>query len=219
MKRIREWFDGLGERERRLVLIFAGVMSLFVLLAVPYLSSLALSSRREEIEELRTAISAVHNARDKVADRQVRRGAIAARYANQAPPLGGFIESAAKSASITIPESQDLSEVKHGKRFVERSTQVRLRKVGMLSLVRMLEKIETSGFPVVVSKLHVRKRGGEPDSYDIEMNVSAFDHTSPTGKAEAKGDVPEARSEKPDTAASAKPEDSPTAPSESGDRR
>lgn len=192
MKRLREWFDGLAERERKLVLVFAGLLLASMLLAVPFLSSRVLDSRREEIDEFRSAISSVQNARDKIADRQLKRGVITARYARPAPPLGGFIESAAKAAAVTIPESQDLSEVKHGKNFVERSTQVRLRKVGMLALVRMMEKIENSGFPVVISKLHVRKRGGETDSYDVEMNVSAFDHTAPPAKASATGeDKPE----------------------------
>jgi general secretion pathway protein M len=188
MKRLREWFDGLGERERRLVVIFGAVIAAFVLLMVPYLSSMALDSRREEIKEFRSAIAAVQNSRDKVADRHLKRDAITARYSNKAPPLAGFIESAAKAANIAIPESQDLSEVPHGKRFVERSTQVRLRKVGMLSLVRMLEKIEGSGYPVVVSKLHIRRRGGETDSYDIELNVSSFDPTASASGKEAKGE-------------------------------
>lgn len=201
MKRLREWLDGLSERERRMVLVFAAVIAVFVLLAVPYLSSLTLNSRRDEIKELRSAISKVQGARDKVQDRHVKRDAIASRYANKAPPLGGFIESAAKSAAITIPESQDLSDVPHGKRFVERSTQVRLRKVGMLALIRMMEKIEGSGFPVLISKLHIRRRGGETDSYDVEMNVSAFDHTTAPGKE------PKAESAaKPDARAADKPD-------------
>ncbi|MBI5531483.1 MAG: type II secretion system protein M [Deltaproteobacteria bacterium] len=225
MKRLREWFEGLGERERRLVVIFGAVIAAFVLLLVPYLSSMALDSRREEIKELRAAIAAVQGSRDKVADRHVKRDAIAARYANKAPPLAGFIESAAKAANIAIPESQDLSEVPHGKRFVERSTQVRLRKVGMLSLVRMLEKIEGSGYPVVVSKLHIRRRGGETDSYDVELNVSSFDQTAAAAGKEPKGDA-KGDAGKLDTKADAKAEAKPepkaaesARPASSGDAR
>ncbi len=178
MKRLREWFDGLAERERRLIVVFGAVVGVFCLFIIPYLVSLTLDSRREEVGELRKAIAMVQNARDKVAGRQHKRDTIAARYANKAPPLAGFIESSAKSANLAVPESQDLSDLPHGKKFTERSTTIRLRKVGMLALTRMLEKIEGSGHPVVISKLHIRKRGGETDSYDVEMNVSAFDTVS-----------------------------------------
>jgi general secretion pathway protein M len=205
MKRLREWFDGLAERERRLLIIFVAVVGAFVLLIVPYLASIALDSRRDEIKEFRTAIATVQASRDKVADRHVKRDTIAARYSNKAPPLAGFIESAAKGANIAIPESQDLSDIPHGKRFVERSTQVRLRKVGMLALIRMIEKIEGSGFAIVISKLHVRRRGGETDSYDVEMSVSAYDPTASGSSKEAKVDT-KTDAGKPDPKADAAPE-------------
>ena len=34
-----------------------------------------------------------------------------------------------------------------------------------------LESIETSGYPVAVSRLDIRKRTGEPDSYDVEVEM------------------------------------------------
>ena len=65
---------------------------------------------------------------------------------------------------VEIPESQDRQAVPHGKRFTERSTKITLRKVGMLKLVKFLEKIEQSGHPVRITQIDVRKRGTEPDS-------------------------------------------------------
>jgi general secretion pathway protein M len=49
----------------------------------------------------------------------------------------------------------------------------------MLSLSRFLESIEKSGFPVVVSRLNIRKRNGEADSYDVEVGVSSYDRSEP----------------------------------------
>jgi general secretion pathway protein M len=207
MKRLREWFSGLADRERRLVALLMGAMGLFFVFIIPYLVSMTLSSRRDEIKELRGAISFVQSSRDRVAQRSTKRGALAARYGSPAPPLAGFLETAAHEAGLAIPESQDLSEVNHGKRFKERSTVVRLRKVGMLALVRLLEKIESSGYPVVISRLHIRRRGGETDSYDVELNVSAFDSTTASASgphAESPKALESARSSPPPrTAASA----------------
>jgi hypothetical protein len=57
----------------------------------------------------------------------------------------------------------------------------------MLKLVRFLEKIEHSGHPVKVSQIDIRKRT-EPDSYDVDMIVSAFDRKAPEPKPGAKAD-------------------------------
>jgi general secretion pathway protein M len=52
----------------------------------------------------------------------------------------------------------------------------------MLKLVRLMEKIETSGHPVAISSLDIRKRASEPDSFDVDMVVSAFDRKAPEPK-------------------------------------
>jgi general secretion pathway protein M len=62
-----------------------------------------------------------------------------------------------------------------GKRFSERQTTVHLKKSGMLAISKFLESIEQSGYPIMVSQIDLRKRAGEPDTYDIEVTISAFD--------------------------------------------
>lgn len=182
MKRLREWYDGLAERERKLVLLLLAVFAIFALLLVPYGVSSMLSERREHNEALRKAISTVQGSRGRIDEVKERRQQVDKRYDNQAPALAGFIENAARKSGLEIPESQDRAELPHGKKFVERSTVVRLRKVSMLPLVQMLETLENSGHPIVVSRLNIRKRGREADSYDVELGVSAFDRVEKKGK-------------------------------------
>ena len=67
----------------------------------------------------------------------------------------------------------------HGKRYVERNTVIHLKKSGMGPIARFLEAIEKSAYPVAVSRLNIRKRAGEPDSYDVEVGVSAYDRSEP----------------------------------------
>jgi len=57
----------------------------------------------------------------------------------------------------------------------------------MLKLVRFLEKIERSGHPVKILQIDIRKRP-DPDSYDVDMVVSAFDRKAPEVKAGPKGE-------------------------------
>jgi hypothetical protein len=45
----------------------------------------------------------------------------------------------------------------------------------MKNLSLLLEGIETSGFPVRVSGIDLRKRATEQDSWDVSLVVSAYD--------------------------------------------
>ena len=96
-------------------------------------------------------------------------------YAKKAPKLAGFLEQIAKEQKIEIPEAQDKPELPIGKRYVERGTVVRLRRVPGLPLLKLLEKIEQSGYPIAISRLGLRKRTGDKDSYDVELGVTAYD--------------------------------------------
>jgi general secretion pathway protein M len=179
LARLREWFEKLAPRERRMMSILGAVFAVFLLFLVPLGLSLTLSSRREANKSLRDAIFTIKNSRDDIQKRQERRDAILARYANKAPLLAGLLEKAAKDNGLSIVETRDLPEVPHGKKYVERGTVVRLKKTGMLSLAKTLEAIEQQRLPVVISKLNIRRRGGEKDSYDVELGVAAYDRIEP----------------------------------------
>lgn len=166
---------GLNPREQRVASIAVIVLGVFLLLAIPVGLSMLVSSRRAENEELREALAAVNNARTKIRERKDKREAIARRYQKKAPPLAGFIEQNASAQHLQVTDSVDRPDVPHGKRYVERHTVIHLKKAGMLPIAKFLESIEKSEYPVSVSRLNIRKRSGEPDSYDVEVGVSAFD--------------------------------------------
>ncbi len=178
----------LEDRERRLLsVLVALVLGAFVLLPPVALYALV-HSRRGDVDEIREALQAIEDERETIERAKAGKGAIEQRYASPAPPLAAFLARLASEAGVEIPESQDRQAVPHGKRFEERSTKITLRKVGLLKLVKFIEKIEQSGHPVRVSQFNIRKRGSEPDSYDVDLVVSAFDR-----KAEPKAPAKAAR--------------------------
>jgi general secretion pathway protein M len=191
MSRLAAWFAEMSPRERRLLAVFGLCLGGFALFLVPMGLGSVLSSRRETNAELRAAIQKIQANRETIKAQQARRDQVAARYAKKAPKLGGFLEQLAKDTGLEIPEAQEKPETPIGKRYVERSIQIRLRKVGGLPLLRFLEKIEQSGYPLAITRLNVRKRGADRDSFDVEMVVSAYDRNdappspSPAGSAEA----------------------------------
>jgi general secretion pathway protein M len=187
---LRERFDKLEPRERRLLTILAGMLGVFVLFAGPIFAYTSVTSLREENEQIRYLVDQTYKARATVSERKAKRDALLARYAKPAPQLAGFIEEAAKSNGIQVPESQDKPDVPHGKRYTEKLTVVKMHKIGLTSLVKTLEKIEQSGHPVAVTRLAIRPRAGEPDSYEVELGISAFERKpDPKDAAKEKADA------------------------------
>lgn len=185
--RLAERLSRLEPRERRLLGIMGAVFGFMLFLAIPIAIAATVHSQASTNDALREAITSIEDARDAVEKAKAMRDQVAQRYAQPAPPLASFLSKVAGEAQLEIPESQDRQAVPHGKRYSERSTKITLRKVGMLKLVRLMEKIETSGHPVALSALDIRKRASEPDSFDVDMVVSAYDRKAPEPKkAEAK---------------------------------
>lgn len=172
---LRDRIERLEDRERRLLGILLAVFAGMIVLAVPLAASAVVGSHRSENEDLRQAITAIQTGRARVRKATAEHDALLQRYARPAPPLAGLLANYAKEEQLDIPESQDRAVVPHGKKYDERSTKITLRKVGMLPLVKFMEKIEQSHYPVIVSQLNIRKRSTETDSYDVDMTVSAFD--------------------------------------------
>lgn len=193
---LRERFEKLEPRERRLLTILGSILGVALLLALPIYVLTTVSSKRAENEQLRSLVDSIYEARTTIGERKAKHDALLARYGKPAPALAGFIEEASRANNIGAAESQDRPEAPHGKRYTERMTVVKMHKVGMLALARMLEKIEQSGYAVVISKLNIKPRGGEADSYEVELGVSAYDR---------KPDAPAAASSAT-TSASAAPE-------------
>jgi len=175
--------DKLEPRERKLLGVLGGIVAAMIVLALPVYAWSAVASSRTENTEIRSLVDDIYKARLTVSERKAKQDAVLARYGKPAPQLAGFIEDAAKQNGITVADAQDKPEVPHGKRYTERLTVVKMHKVGMLALVKMLEKIEQSGHPVAITRLNIRPRAGEPDSYEVELGVSAYDR-KPDAKKE-----------------------------------
>ncbi|MFO0661029.1 MAG: hypothetical protein U0165_14530 [Polyangiaceae bacterium] len=80
---------------------------------------------------------------------------------------------------------QDKPDAPSGKKFTERYTTARFRKAGGLPMLHVFEKVEQSGFPMAITRMNIRKRAGEHDSFDAELGVSAFDKIEKTDPSAA----------------------------------
>jgi general secretion pathway protein M len=197
---LRERLDRLEERERRLLSIFGAVVAAILVLLMPLAVTAALHGSRVENQTLRDAIEQITSERAVIEHSRALHKALEDRYSRPAPPLTSFLAKLAQEVEVEIPETQDRQPVPHGKRYEEKSTKIQLRKVGMLKVARLMERIETAGHPLSISQLTIRKRGLEPDSYDVDMVVSAFERkpdkaapAKPKPKASAEAEAEKAK--------------------------
>jgi general secretion pathway protein M len=173
--KLRTYFDNLAERERRLLFVFFGILGFLVLVFVPVLVRMGVNDRAAQNERLEAVIQSISTERVTIAKRQAQAGRLEQRYGTQAPPLAGWLAKVADEVGVEIPETQDRSTVPRGKTFKERSTHIRLSKVGMYNLSTFMERVSASNYPVVISRLDIKKRSGKPDEYDAELDITAFD--------------------------------------------
>jgi general secretion pathway protein M len=172
---LQQQLDQLQPRERRLLAFLVGLFAIFVLLLVPVGLHTMLATKRSFNDTLRDTITSIQKGREKVRKREAEREAILNRYAKPAPPLAELLEKLANQNKVEIPETRPQATIPHGADYDEKPTKIVLRKVGMYALAKFMEGIARSGHPVTISRLNIRKRAVEPDSYDVEMVVSAFE--------------------------------------------
>jgi general secretion pathway protein M len=172
---LAERIERLEERERRLLTLLAVVVFVVLVLLFPLGVTALLHTSRGDNETIREAIAQISASREVIERGRTVRQFLEDRYSRPAPPLASFLAGLASEVGVEIPESQDRAPVPHGKRYEEKSSKITLRRVGMLKVVRFLEKIEQSGHPVSISQLTIRKRSIEPDSFDVDLVVSAFE--------------------------------------------
>ena len=171
---LAERIERLDPRERQLVGVLVIVFGALLVLAVPLGVTALFSSRRGDSDALREAISAIQAGREAV--RAATPSAKPCSSAMRGPHRRSraFSPSSPRKAKSRSPKARTARMVPHGKKYEERSTKIVLRKVGMLALVKFMERIEQSGHPVSISRLNIRKRGAEQDSYDVEMIRERF---------------------------------------------
>lgn len=174
---------GLNPREQRLVQVLAAVAAALVLLGVPVGLASYVASKHSDNAELRDALDSVQASRAEARALQAKRATVEGRYAHKAPELGGFLEQLARKQKLELVDSVDRPPVPVGKKFTERATTIHLRKAGLVALSRFMESIEQSGTPVAITRLNLRRRLNEPDSYDVELGVSAYDRVAPKAGA------------------------------------
>jgi len=170
------WYDGLSERERRLVLIL--LISLCVLLVVStvLLTTAKISSKRTELARNKQQLSEIKGLSSEYLQAKEKNEKAKMAVMRNSVSLFTFIQNISNRLGLSV---KDLNETKRSlpkTDIVEVSVKLTLTKLSIDRVTALLEAIETSenGELVKVTKLKISKRFDEPDLLDLSMTVSTW---------------------------------------------
>jgi Tfp pilus assembly protein PilO len=182
-----EW-GRMSTRERRLISILVAAVVGCALLVVGYLTFDSLQTKAQENRDMREALDAIAKHSNEFRDAKAKVQAQALRIGSEPPQLAADLEAAAKEAGIQIPETVDRPDAPAGKRYVEHSLDVKLRKVDLKSLATFLSKVETGKSLILVTRLEIRRSfGGDGANVDVEMTATTYERLKDGKKPPVKG--------------------------------
>jgi type II secretory pathway component PulM len=185
--RLRNSWENLNDRERRMLGLLSGVVVAVLLLLPPVMLTMSNGELEGQNAELRSVL-------DQLAMQHVRlqqliedRRKADAQYRNKTPPLGSFMESEAKKQGLTLQEVTDQPEKTVG-RYLRRSVSVSLPQVGLTPVISLLSGIVESGHPVAIEQIQI-DHFQPGDQYSVRLGVLTFDKLAPgtSGSKEGEG--------------------------------
>jgi type II secretory pathway component PulM len=182
-----EW-NRMSARERRLISILGSAFVGCAFLLVGYLVFDSMRNMSEENQDMRDALDAISKHSDEFRDAKARAAAQALRIGTEPPQLAADLEAAAKEAGIQIPETADRPDAPAGKRYIEHSLDVKLRKVDLKSLATFLGKVETGRSLVLITRLQIRRSfGGNGTVVDVDLTATTYERLKDGKKPPLKG--------------------------------
>jgi type II secretory pathway component PulM len=182
-----EW-NRMSARERRLISILGSAFVGCAVLLVGYLVFDSMQSMSQDNQDMRDALDAIAKHSTEFRDAKARAAAQALRIGTEPPQLAADLEAAAKEAGIQIPETADRPDTPAGKRYIEHSLDVKLRKVDLKSLANFLSRVESGRNLVLITRLQIRRSfGGDGTSVDVDLTATAYERLKDGKKLPLKG--------------------------------
>jgi hypothetical protein len=183
---LRDRFERLSQRERTMVSALGVAVAVMLTLIVGFLITEGLSNLEERNGAMRQALKDMESHRGSYLLQRSKSAQLETRLGHGAVHLGSYLEQAAKDSGIQIPESNELPSAPAGKQWVQRSVTLQLQHVKLDQLASFMKRIETGPNLVLVTSLNIRTRDDKHIDLDVEMTVSTWERSKPTGKETGK---------------------------------
>lgn len=188
--RFRTFWDGLNDRERRMLGTLALVLGVILLLLPLALITAQNQELSDESDEIREALASIEEHRAALALQEDARKTAETRYRNVTPPLGSFIETEAGKYQLSLFEVTEQPEKAEGN-FHRRAIRAGINEVDLTGIMNLLNGIVTSAHPVAIDHIQI-EHPQSGDKYRLKLGVLTFDRKkamtkSDDGKKEAGG--------------------------------
>lgn len=187
--RLEEAWNGLNDREKRLVGIMGVVFGALAIVLPMYLLSTSISALEDENEEIATVMRDIERAAPQLAEREAARRAAEARYDIQAPALSSLLEAQSRDQQMTINAVTNQPEVQEG-RFRRRHVRASFPGTGLRAAVKLMNALEASQYPIALERVHIDHFAPGEDRYNVELGVITYDRQ---GAAEGAAAAPPPR--------------------------
>jgi len=169
-------FANLSDREKILAVALIAILCITMAAVAFGLVKMKTDDLEATIDENARVLDELKEKKTTLSEQLQKKQLEEARFEIATPPLLGLLEKLAGEAGMEIPESRDLPDETIAKKWVHKSAEIRLRKIGLETLVHLMVKIrnENRAYPLAITKLNIKKRAGEPNSYDVQMTVSTY---------------------------------------------
>lgn len=184
LDRFRTFWDGLHDRERRMLTVLGLVLGVLFLLTPLALVILQNQEIEAESADIRATLASIEEHRAALALQEDARKSAESRYKNVTPPLGSFIETEAGKYQLSLFEVTEQPEKAEGN-FHRRAIRAGINEVDLTGIMNLLNGIVTSAHPVAIDHIQI-EHPQSGDKYRLKLGVLTFDRKSAkaAGKSE-----------------------------------
>jgi type II secretory pathway component PulM len=170
---VRESWDKLSERERKLLSMMASVAGLLLVFVAVWASSSAVADVEDERDQIRKVLSEISRSSDLLAKRDAERMALEARFQNRPPALAAFLESKAKDEGLEARQVVEQPE-KDVSGYRRQNVRIHFSGVSLRPIMRFLSSIESESMPLAIERVLI-EHYQQGDTYKVEIGVIAFE--------------------------------------------
>jgi general secretion pathway protein M len=170
---LRDYWEKLSDRERRMLSIMGGIALLLIVFAVVWTTSSAVAEVKEERDALRSVLADIDRAADLLAKRQAERAAIEARYQVKTPALAAYLESKAKEQGIEVRQVAEEPE-KTVNGYRRQAVRASMTGISLRPFMHLLVAIEQEPSPIAIERIQI-EHYAPGDSYKVDVGVAGFD--------------------------------------------
>ena len=132
-----------------------------------YLVLDGISKRESENRELVALLRDFEQRGEDLRQKKAERDAMRQLFHQTVPPLGGFLETQATAAHVTLREVTDTPD-QEVSGFIRHRVTAQYPNMDIEPMMRMLATVENSPFPITVSRIEADRAG--------TLTLSAFDY-------------------------------------------